>query len=1008
LLTAPSDAHSETSSRWNSDAFYHPNKNTLNTIPTRGGHFVKGDVYAFDAAFFNIPAAEAFAMDPRQRMTLEVVYEAFESAGMPLEKVKGGQTAVYVGAGTFDYQGVIQNDPEYAPKYTLTGISHEVLANRISHYFDLHGPSMTVETACSSSLVAIHLACQSLRNGEADMAVAGGINLILQPEMTMQLSNLGFLSQFGHCRSFDEAGDGYGRGEGCGFVVLKRLADAERDGDPIRAVVRGSGVNSDGWTQGITLPSATAQAALIRDVYKASGLDMDSTQYVECHGTGTKVGDPIEVQAIHETLGQTATPSRRLIIGSVKPNIGHLEAGAAVSGLIKGVLAMERGMIPPQIYLDTLNTKIPFDEWNIAVPRKLTPWPVVPVKRMSLSSFGMGGTNAHIILEGVDKRKGHPLLTKNKLTNGFIAKERILDKKRLFTFSAFDQAGLERVAKTLADHLDSLGAAAFDPSYLANLAYTLGEGRSRLSWKTTCFAEHGHELREKLDGLKGGSAVRSNTQPRICYVFTGQGAQWAGMGVELLDRKVFGSSVAKSVQYLHEYGCEWDVVEELRRPAEKSRLGQPHISQPICTVLQIALVDELKSWGINPLKCVGHSSGEIGAAYAVGTLSHKHAIAIAYFRGQASSLIKETRPDLEGGMMAVGMSREEAEDWISKVDLGKIGVACVNSPESVTISGDVSGLDQLLPMLEAEKIFARKLKVGVAYHSHHMNEVMSEYLADIADIEVLRPAGEAAQMISSVTGSLVDPEDLGPYYWVRNLVSPVEFADALVELVTPGGSPSKDISPANTVDLIIEVGPHTALGGPIQQILGAAGIKGVSYAAALKRGHDGLGTVLKLAADLFIKGAPLNVRSVNEDDNCKVLVDLPPYPWNHSKTFNVESRMSIDNHARKQPRKSLIGAPMPMTDEDEHVWRGFLSLEDEPWIRDHKLNSMVLFPAAGLLSMVLQAAQQMTDPGKVVRAFKMRDVTFMTAMLMNEDIPTEVILHIRPHIVSTAAFNPHT
>lgn len=1009
LLKSGRDAHSPTSDRW-SEAFYHPNKSTLGTIPTPGGHFLKDDVYAFDAAFFNLPASEAIAMDPRQRMTLEVAYEAFESAGMPYEKVKGSQTAVYIGAGLSDYEASIQRDPEYAPKYALTGVSHEILSNRISHYFDIHGPSMTVETACSSSLVAIHLACQSVRNGEADMAVAGGVNLILNPEITMQLSNLGFLSPYGHCRSFDNDGDGYGRGEGCGIVLIKRLADAERDGDPIRAVIRGSGINSDGWTQGITLPSSEAQAALIRDVYKNFGLDMESTQFVECHGTGTKAGDPVEVRAIHDTLGAKATPSRKVIVGSVKPNIGHLEAGAAVAGLIKGVLAMENGMIPPQIYLNKLNEGIPFNEWNIHVPQKLTPWPVTDVKRMSVSSFAMGGTNAHVILEGIDKRKGHPLLTSGPAATSsvFASKEPVMDKKRLFAFSASDQAGLERVGKTLADHLDSLGPAASNPEYIANLAYTLGEGRSKLSWKSTCLAENGPELREKLEALKGANAVRSSGEPRIGFVFTGQGAQWAGMGAELLERKAFGESVAKSAQYLKECGCEWDPAEELRRPGKESRLGVPEISQPICTVLQVALVDELRAWGITPAKCVGHSSGEMGAAYAIGALSHKDAVAAAYFRGKASSLIKTKASHLNGGMMAVGLGRQEAEKWIAKIDAGKIGVACVNSPESVTISGDVAGLDQLLPMLDEEKIFARKLKVEVAYHSQHMNEVMGDYLASISDIEGRSPAKQTAKMVSSVTGIEVDPEELGPAYWARNLVSPVLFSEALTELVTPANPLTNSVSDP-TVDLLIELGPHSALGGPCQQILNAAGCgKNVAYASVLKRGKDGIDTAFDLAADLFCKGAPLKIMGVNEDVECKKLTDLPPYPWNHTKSFHAESRLDLDNHHRKEPRKSLIGAPMPMMDENERVWRGFLSLEDEPWIREHKVLSMVLFPAAGMVSMILEAAKQMADPGKTVRAFKLRDVAFFSAMPMSDDTPTEVVTHIRPHIVSTAASNPHS
>ncbi len=585
---------------------YSPNKNARGTTATRGGHFLKSDPYAFDAAFFSLTASEAIGTDPRQRIALEVAYEAFENAGMPMEKIKGSQTAVCIGASFSDYEAAIRRDVEYGPKYAGIGTTHEILANRISHDFDLHGPSMTVETACSSSLVAVHLACQSLRSGEADMAVAGGVHCLLNPDSTIMVSNLSFLSSSGHCRSFDQASDGYGRGEGCGIVIIKKLADAEQCGDPIRAIIRGSGVNSDGWTQGITLPNAKAQLSLVQDVYNTYGLDMASTQFVECHGTGTKVGDPNELQAIHGSIGLKASPSRQLIVGSVKPNIGHLEPSSGVAGLIKGVLAMENGMIPPQIHLDKLNPDIPFDEWNMLVPRKLTPWPVTEVKRVSVSSFGMGGTNAHVVLEGVNRRKSHlaPIEANGKVNREFSREKLALDKKRLYTFSASDRAGLERVAKTLAKHLHDLGPAASNPELLADLAYTLGERRSKLSWKATCFAENGLDLCERLESLKRDGAVRSMGEPRVGFVFTGQGAQWPGMGVALLERTVFGDSMAASARYLKECGCKWDLIEELERPASTSRLAKPQISQPLCTILQIALVDELRSWEVSPVSSV--------------------------------------------------------------------------------------------------------------------------------------------------------------------------------------------------------------------------------------------------------------------------------------------------------------------------------------------------------------------------------------------------------------------
>ena len=806
LLKNGRNGYSPATDRYNAEAFYHPtgNGNRQNVIPTHGGYFLKQDPYVFDAAFFNITAAEAMALDPRQRIAMEVAYEALENAGMPLQNVAGTQTACFMGSSMSDYRDAVARDFAHFPKYHILGVSDEMISNRISHFLDIHGPSATVQTACSSSLVATHLACQSVRSGESDMAIAGGVGLIIGTDGTMHLNNLGFLNPAGHSRSFDADANGYGRGEGCGVIILKRLDDAIQDGDTIRAVIRGSGVNSDGWTQGVTMPSLDAQVALIKYVYESSGLHYSSTQYVEAHGTGTKVGDPIETRAIYRTIGLPKSSSRkRLFMGSVKPNIGHLEAAAGVASIIKGVLALEHGLIPPNINFSKANPAIPLDEWNMVVPTKLTPWPAAQTKRMSISGFGMGGTNGHIVMDAFS----HPAA----LSNGAVASR--TNNKRLFVFSSHDKAGFKRVGKSLAEHLDTLGAAASSPAYLANLAYTLAKARSGLAWRATCLAENAAELREQLTTMVGEDAARApSSPPRIGLVFTGQGAQWARMGIEMLERRVFSDSVARSTRFLKEMGCDWDPVTELSKGQKESRLGVPEISQPICSVLQIALVDELRSWGVTLSKVVGHSSGEIGAAYALGALSHRDALAAAYFRGTASAgLIKKKQT---GGMMAVGCSRDEAQKLMKETRL-QATVACVNSPSNVTISGDVTTLEALRAILDERGVFARRLKVEVAYHSSHMHLCSGEYYASIADLEHT-PMEEAVQqqpitMVSSVLGHQVEPEQLGPYYWVQNLINPVLFTDAVKELVLPA-----DANGEKAVDLLIEVGPHSALGGPIE------------------------------------------------------------------------------------------------------------------------------------------------------------------------------------------------
>ncbi|KAF2679048.1 phenolpthiocerol synthesis polyketide synthase ppsB [Lentithecium fluviatile CBS 122367] len=1000
LLKNGRDAYSPTSTRWNSDAFHHPNSSRLNVLPTKGGHFIKQNPYAFDAAFFNIIATEAIALDPKQRIAMEVTYEAFENAGMSLQHVSGTQTACYIGSGVSDYRGSVERDFMHYPKYHLLGTGDEMISNRISHFLNIHGPSATVQTACSSSLMATHLACQSLKSGESEMAITGGVSLMLTPDFTTHLNNLSFLNPAGKSKAFDESAAGYGRGEGCGIIILKRLDKAVQDGDAIRAVIRATGANSDGYTQGVTMPSLEAQAALIKYVYESHGLDYSLTQYVEAHGTGTKVGDPIETKAIYSTIGKGASKPRKLWIGSVKPQIGHLESAAGVAGIIKGILSMENGLIPPNIHFSKPNPAIPFDEWNVAVPTKLIPWPIAHTKRMSVSGFGMGGTNGHVVLEAFHPNPGNDFSSSAVMT----------------------KPAFKRNADALVEHLDSLGPAASSPEYLVNLAHTLSGAKSGLSWKATCLAESVRELRDYLTTKPGESAIRNGnsiSHPRIGFVFTGQGTQWARMGIEMLERPVFRDSVARSADFLRDMGCLWDPVTELTKAPDDSRLSQPEISQPICSVLQIGLVEELRSWGVTPSKVVGHSSGEIAAAYSIGALSHRDAIAAAYFRGMASARLRVDAPNLKGGMMAVGSPREEAEDLISEAKLdGKATVACVNSPSSVTISGDVDALELLRAICDERKVFARRLKVEMAYHSRHMNRISGNYSASIADIEPTQqdPQDEGKEgssshtqiMVSSVTGHEVPPELLGPYYWLRNLVSPVLFSDAVKELVSPAEAEANGDTGANhkTVDLLIEVGPHSALGGPVEQILSHHGIKDVGYKSILTRGRNAVDTSLELAADLFLAGTPLHLSKVNADLKVRRLTDLPPYQWNHSKVFRHETRIQRELVNRKFATKSNIGAQVPMMDESQHVWRNFIRLADEPWLRGHMVGNTVLFPAAGLVSMALDAVQQLVETGKTARSFRLRDVSFFAAMVLPEDVSTEVIIHMRPHLIATSGSTP--
>ncbi|KAI6350677.1 hypothetical protein MCOR25_010479 [Pyricularia grisea] len=987
-LLAQKDTRSLPTGRWNADAFHHHGSNKPQTIAAREAHFLKRDIRAFDAAFFNINAAEALALDPQQRLVLELIYEALESSGLTLDTVSGTKTGCYIGSSSSDYRDSIARDTEVSPRYTVLGINTEMLSNRASWFYNLKGPSLTVATACSSSLVAIHMACQSLLSGESDMAIAGGVNLMLNPDFPTYYTNMTMLSPDGRCKSFDASGDGYGRGEGCGIVLLKRLDDAIRDNAPIRAVIRGSGVNSDGYTQGFTMPSSESQADLIREVYAKAGLDMSDTQFVECHGTGTKAGDPIETKAIYETLGQKAKRSQPLVIGSVKPNIGHLEGASGVASLVKSILALEKGYIPPQMFFRTPNPKIPLQEWNLHVPTALMPWPPTRgPRRVSINNFGVGGTNSHLVIESAPEPRS--------VTVGPSA-----EKKRLFVLSSRDRDGLVRVARSMAEHMEKTGDGS--AAYAANLAYTLGNKRTRFQWKKFCVAEDLADLRTRLLALTSEDATRSNAAPRVGFIFTGQGAQWPLMGLKLMEFAVFKSSFQKCQVYLKELGCPWNAAEELAKPAESSRIKSPELSQPLCTILQIGIVDLLATWGVSPSKVVGHSSGEIAAAYSAGFITAKEAVQVAYLRGKFCDAMAAASQEPRGGMIAVGCSPERAEELISESTAGYLTVACINSPSGVTISGDMAAIEQLYDRLKGTSVFAAKLKVDMAYHSEHMSDVYPQYVQALTHI---RPGDNASQsgvvMVSSVESMPVQAADLDGFYWGRNLVSPVLFSDALKELVQPADEHG-DIA----VDLLVEIGPHSALKQSVKEILGAASVQGVQYLSSLSRGMDDQDMVLSLAGNLFVAGVPVDLAKVNDDPGAVLLTNLPPYPWLHTAKFDATPRVSREHNMRPHPQSSLLGAPMPSMTPGEHVWRGYLHLDQENWVRDHKVTGVVIYPGAGLIAMALEAGCQLAEPGRKMRSIKLRDVTIASAAMVSLDKATEFVVHCRPHQLGTKTSGP--
>lgn len=876
----------------------------------REGGFLLENLFEFDPMFFGISPREAETMDPQQRMLLEVAFEGIDGAGLRLEDLRGKAVGVFVGAFALDnmvFQARTQNR-KAIESTNMMGFSMTLLANRLSHAFDWTGPSLAIDTACSSSLVAVHEACESLRRGESEIAIAGGVNAILGPDSSTAMSRGGVLSPTCRCRTFDDNADGYVRGEGAGIVILKPLESALADGDPVRAVIRGSGVNQDGHTRGIAFPNSRAQENLLRETYEKSGIDPRDIAFLEAHGTGTKAGDLAEIESISSVF--QPGPDHPLPIGSVKTNLGHLEAAAGIAGLIKALLCLEHRQFPPHLHLEQPNPALRLDERGLLCPRKLMELDrEAPRLFAGVNSFGYGGTNAHVILESAVKESlvpaSVPVTTKKES-----------DRLALACLSAHSAAALRDMAGRNATWLEE------HPDHLADWRYTLRHHRSRhrlsLTVPATSSKEAIHALNEfSRTGKPGpGSTLGPSGQDReeIVFVCTGMGPQWWGMAHVLYrESAIFRGRIDRCDEIFREI-AGWSIREELLADESASRMSETSISQPANFCLQVGLAALWKSLGIEASAIVGHSVGEVSAAHLAGALSLEDALLVCYHRSRLQQTLAGT-----GCLLAVGMGERDIRSRLEPFP--SIAIAAVNSPVAVTLAGSTEDLADLAKRLESEEIFARLLEVEVPYHSPGQDPIRAELLDSLSDLE---PAPTRIPLFSTVSGEKIDGEHLQAGYWWNNARRTVSFESAIEGLLSAG------------FRTFLELGPNPVLSRSLREIADAARTE-ISILASLRRDESERNQLMETRGRLAFLGHALPPESEGRR------ISLPSFPWQKSLLWRETSESSEDLRGRPDGHVFLqVSGNGP-----DLAWETEPNPHYFPWMADHRVRDAIVWPGAG-------------------------------------------------------------
>ena len=951
LLCNPQDVIREVPrERWDADAYYDPNQSQPGKMVSRWGGFID-QLELFDASFFGISPREAAQLDPRQRLTMELAWEALEDAGIPPLSLAGSKTGVFMANLTANYAALINDHPEIVDAYFGTGNGNSVLANRVSYFLDLRGPSLSLDTACSGSLVALHLGCTSLRTGETNLAIVGGVNIILKPGDSIFFSKTGALSPDGRCKVFDKRANGIVRSDGAGIVILKPLKQALADHDQIYAVIRGSAVNQDGGSNGILAPNRQAQEDMLREAYQRAGIHPGTVQYIEAHGTGTALGDPIEVNALGAVLTAERPAELQCALGSVKTLIGHTEAAAGIAGIIKTALMIKHRVIPSNLHFEEPNPLIPFDQLPFYVPQELGSWPDEQRPLTAgVSGFGFAGTNAHMVLQEP------PALHQQ-------APARSLDACVL-PVSARSMQALQELAQAYQTQLNT----SLQTSTLYDLCYTASLHRSNLEYRLAVTGATHAEIIEQLDVFLQGeprqgvsfSPKRVDRQPGCVFVFSGQGSHWFNMGQQLLAQEpVFRAALTRCDQLLQQH-TQWSLLEELAADNAQSRLNETDRAQPAIFAIQVALAALWRSWNIVPQRIVGQSLGEIAAAHVAGVLSLEDAIKVVYER---SRLMKQLEG--KGRTAVVALPLEKARLILTGFD-DVVSVAGSNSPSMSVLSGDGAALERIIGSLERQNIYARMLKgVDIAFHSVQMEPLKAELIAALATI---KPFQAKTPLVSTVTGKFIEGTQMDAAYWGANLREPFLFTEAIQLLIKEG------------TEVFLEVSPHPVLAAAVTEGLNHSQKKGL-VVASMQRNENEWYSLCATLGTLYTHGFNIDWQAIYPHGT---RLKLPTYAWQrdhywYSQLLETTTQQGTAGTAKQSQKHPFLGDHLLLAHPPgHHVWEMDINAATYHYLEQHRVQGAVVFPGAAYLEVALAAAQQALGPA----VYALEQVSFKQAFVL--------------------------